>query len=283
MDEHKKVRVTVNRDEQPSPSKKHELEYFLTPKQKKSQGNFMSSNKPVLNKLFKPIAFAVILGVIFGLGFIAFFSDLNPADNTDSAPVFNEDEEEDEEVTDTETPAESGEQFERTNETFEVIQYGIFSTNDNARELSQSLLQQTVPTIIHEEEGQYYVLSMVDLQPYNRDEVTNWLEAREYEYMNDFLYKDWQINDVLIEGSEAEINWLQEGDALITAEMTGSVWLEEVSGWLNEAPERFENDAYLNNLTNLVNQFEQQITENELPIYLNTVKLSLLLFFENNS
>ena len=88
MEEERKVRVAITKsDDYDDQQKKHDLEHFLTPKQKKRP----TFQKIELTKWLKPILFAIVLGLVFGAGLMYFFSDYTADDPTGSEgqPVSN--------------------------------------------------------------------------------------------------------------------------------------------------------------------------------------------------
>ncbi|MGM8214249.1 hypothetical protein ACLIA0_01625 [Bacillaceae bacterium W0354] len=283
MDEHKKVRVTMNQHNQSNQHKKHDLEYVLTPKNNKSN-LFKSSKQKMFSKLLKPILFAVLLGAIFGVGFVYFFSDLTPQ----SVPVFssdddrekNEDKPNEDKPNESETEDQKTTVFERSALTKDIIQFGIFSTNENAFEHAKTLKNQHIPTVIHEHQGQYYVLSMMVNSESERETVTKWLENQGLEYMVDFMFKPWNFKSVQADVNENELQWLEKGENLISSSNESqSEWMSQVKTWADEAPERYKNNYYVGNIQSTINQFNHQSEQINQSMYANTVRLNIQLLF----
>lgn len=275
MDEHKKVRITMNNNE--PKIKKHDLEYILTPKNVKQSNRFSNFRQPLLAKLFKPILFAIILGAIFGIGFIYYFSDLTPPQ---SVPVVNQND--DDGVKQTDDNNESNEQsnnqttFEFTSDSYEVVQFGLFSNIENAKEHANFLNNNQIPSVVHFQDGNYYVLSMTIFSEQLKGDTRSWLENKGFEYMEDFLFKTWSFPSKQINGESNEVEWLNEGQQLISSNPSAE-WLQEVETWVSEAPEKYKSNDYMTNLSNVISKYKDQ----SFPIYRNTADLNMRLFFSN--
>nr|WP_289036785.1 hypothetical protein [uncultured Allobacillus sp.] len=242
MEEERKVRVAITKsDDYDDHQKKHDLEHFLTPKQKKKPP--LQNMK--LSKWLKPILFAIVLGLVFGAGLMYFFSDYTADDPAESggqhvSNVTNDDESDD---------AEGNSNFTMGGQQFQLIQYGIFSSTDNAKEHMASI-QQTygVPVFYVEKEGQYYVVGSYITSSEQESQSIDWLENKGLVRLEDFLVKDWQLAAVEAQVSDGEQSWLEKGEALI-----GSFSKEDFRQWVQEMPDRFKTSPYADQLSQLTN------------------------------
>lgn len=261
MEEERKVRVAITKsDDYDDQQKKHDLEHFLTPKQKKRP----TFQKIELTKWLKPILFAIVLGLVFGAGLMYFFSDYTADDPTGSegqpvSNVTNDDESND---------AEGKSNFAIGEQQFQLIQYGIFSSTDNAEEHVTSI-QQTydVPAIYVENEGQYFVVGGYITSSEQESQSIEWLENRGLVRLEDFLVKNWQLPAVRMQVSENDQSWLEAGEALIDNFSKG-----DFQQWVQEMPGRFESNPYAARLTQLINESGDRFMDEK------TMQLSLAFF-----
>ncbi|TFB24937.1 hypothetical protein E3U55_00670 [Filobacillus milosensis] len=277
MDEHNKVRVTMN--QQSNYNKKHDLENFLTPKNKQHSYSLTFRGRSMFGKMVKPILLAVLLGGIFGAGLIYFFSDLTP----DAVPVTSVDD--DEEVQDqTNDEVRTGE-LKLPGNTFEVIQFGLFSTEENANDLNETLLiPNSIPAVVQEQSGQFFVISHVITSEIEKESITNFLESKGLVYMTDFFYKKWNYSTSTVAVSDEEKNWLNEGLTILN-EYSNSAnnrnWMNQTQEWLNDTKESYQNNDHINNMRENLTNFQNTTNENIQQFHERNTLLNLYLFFAN--
>ncbi|RPF55470.1 hypothetical protein [Aquisalibacillus elongatus] len=279
MDERKKVRVTMNQNNESD--QKHDLEYFLTPKGNSKK--FGNSGRIMLPKILKPIMLALLLGVIFGAGIIYFFSDMTPGaeDDVPVSTVGDDDEENDSNEEGNEDS--SSTTFEKAAEAYDVIQFGVFSNRANADELvSDSLNPLSVPAVVQEENGQFLVISHLVLSEQNKDDITNWFESNDLVYMDDFFYKTWNFDAVQLDVSENEFTWLNEGKSLIESVQSGidKSWVDEVNAWLDQQPKAYQNSESLEQIKQLTTEAENT-NQTLRTIYQHTILLNMHIFYDS--
>ncbi|GEL77450.1 hypothetical protein [Tenuibacillus multivorans] len=282
MDEHKKVRVTMN--QQSTNHKKNDLEYFLTPKSSKNSKPSFFRGRSMYGKMVKPVVFAVILGVVFGAGLIYFFSDLTPS----AIPVASVDDEEnqaEEEGNDGEQSTENPLAFNIPGKTHDVIQFGVFSSAENAREFIQTLLSpHAIPAVVQENNGQFFIISHLIYSESEKNQITEWLESKDLIYMEDFLYKSWSFNPVEAQVSEEEQAWLEQGLDLIEAyQNSDSIdnWVADSLAWIDERPEAYRNNQKLIQAHELLADIQGGLDSQLQNFYTHTTLLNLQLFFSN--
>ncbi len=283
MDEQKKVRVTMN--QYPQHEKKHDLEHYLTPKKSNPKSSFLTFNgRTMLAKMVKPILLAVFLGVIFGAGLIYYFSDLSP----DAVPVttVDQDDEESNEQQSSGEGEENGEAFSKPSTEYEVIQFGLFSSQENADELVQDKLKpNSIPAIVQEDGGQYYVISHLVSEEAEKSSVTDWLESTGLVYMEDFFYKSWGFDRVSLNVEGEPLNWLNEGLSIIESgeSQNDETWRNELESWLSKRPSQYEEASRLNQVNNLLGELSNEEDDAQSDFIQHTILLNLHLFYTNLS
>ncbi|MFD2637562.1 SPOR domain-containing protein [Piscibacillus salipiscarius] len=279
MDEQKRVRVTMNQDNQNH--KRHDLEYYLTPKNKKSQSSFLTFNRnSAMAKMVKPILLAVLLGVLFGAGLIYYFSDLTP-DTLPAATTETDDEEpsSDEPVGE---QAVSGSTLSKPASAFEVIQFGMFSNQANAEELIQKKLQpQSIPATIQEQNGQFYVISHLISSESEKSSITDWLESNDLVYMEHFFYKSWNVEALNVKVNDQNIDWYNQGLTLLSETEMDEAWMEQLNAWVNNKPGELQETNKLNKITTLKDQLADANDETHKEFIRKTILLNLHLFYTN--
>ncbi|MGP4071381.1 hypothetical protein ACTWQB_02375 [Piscibacillus sp. B03] len=280
MDEHKKVRVTVNQENQSN--KKHDLEYYLTPKNKKSQSSILGfHSRSNLSKMMKPVLLAVLLGVLFGAGLIYYFSDLTPDALPATTTEVDEEEEPSSEPNNNEQ--QSGETLSKPGQVYEVVQFGLFSSKENADELiSDSLQPNAVPATVQEQNGQFYVISHLISSESEKDAITDWLESNDLVYMENFFYKSWSFDAVNVDVNESNLEWLNEGITLIEKGESGDQnWESDLQTWFSQQPPDYEQSAKLQEISELLTKLGDSSDLTQQSFIKNTIILNMHLFYSN--
>ena len=263
MDEERKVRVAITHDKKQNQSSRHDLEHYLTPKKNRKP----SFQKQDLLGWLKPVLFAIVIGLIFGVGLMYYFSDFTADEPSGSngeqaLPVTTEEEDETEE---------NGQaSFSMTPQHFKLIQYGLFSTEENAME-HLSMHKETVglPAFIIQRDQSYYVVGGYLSSGDEETQAISWLEDQGLVRLEDFLTKEWQLSQEGFQATEEEKAWLDSGLALIE---TNSFTMDSWSGWVQSMPQSLENQRYVSAIQELSMESGGEFMEEK------TAQLSLLFF-----
>ncbi|WP_017185566.1 hypothetical protein [Alkalibacillus haloalkaliphilus] len=273
MDERKKVRVTINQDSKDHRS--HDLEKVLTPK---SRGihNF-SGKKKFSVTILRAVILAVALGTLFGFAMMYFF-DLSTDQTPVGTPVETIGTQDDDDESQSEGASDQGDStvFQTDLSTHEVFQLGVFSSEQNARELQLHL--DFVPSVVTEENGQYLLLTSLLKDSSVEEEVMNYFESNGLERNEDYISKTWTFSSDEVEVPDEVHDWLNQGVELIhETELTGE-WRDRVEEWLSQLPSHYSDHNYLDEAINIIT--DQASNESEQLLQNQTLLLAIYLFYD---
>ncbi|GEN45810.1 hypothetical protein [Alkalibacillus haloalkaliphilus] len=275
MDERKKVRVTINQDDSKD-HRSHDLEKVLTPKSKGIH-NF-SGKKKFSVTILRAVILAVALGTLFGFAMMYFF-DLSTDQTPVGTPVetIGTQDDDGEEGTNGGT-SDQGDStvFQTDLSTHEVIQLGVFSSEQNARELQLHL--DFVPSVVTEDNGQYVLLTSLLRSSSVEEEVMNYFESNGLERNEDYISKTWAFSSEEVEVPDGVYEWLNQGEELIHETELNGEWRDRVEDWLSQLPNHYSDHNYLDEAINIIT--DQPSNESEQLLQNQTLLLAIYLFYD---
>ncbi|MDQ0351163.1 hypothetical protein J2R98_000966 [Alkalibacillus filiformis] len=275
MDERKKVRVTINQDSKDHRS--HDLEQVLTPK---SRGiHSFSSKKKFSVTVLRAVILAVALGTLFGFAMMYFFdlsTDQTPV-GTPVETIGTQDDDEGEEGQ-SEGVSNQGDStvFQTNLSTHEVFQLGVFSSEENAREMQLHL--DLIPSVVTEDNGQYVLLTSLLQDSSLESEVINYFESNGLERNEDYISKTWTFSSEEVEVPGAVHDWLIHGEELIQQTELNDEWRERVEDWLSQLPNHYSDHNYLDEAINIIT--DHASNEGEQLLQNKTLLLTIYLFYD---
>ncbi|WP_188206291.1 hypothetical protein [Alkalibacillus aidingensis] len=276
MDEQKKVRVMLNQQSNNN-RHSHDLEKILTPKKKKKGLGGLSNQKGSSVKILRAVILAIVLGSLFGFSMMYFFADISGDQQPPTATPVDSNEEQEEETNEDNEGAETT-ALEIELPTTEVVQLGMFSTEENAVEFQDELAH--LPSVITDDEEYYYLLTSLLPTDQSKDLAVEFLESEGLEKNEDYLVKSWSFTNVEIEETDEVNTWLMEGQDIIHSDDLSDEWLAQSEEWLSQVPSSFENNPYLHQANVIVNRLEQD-DESSFVLGQQTLLLCFYLFFDS--
>ncbi|GAA0456824.1 hypothetical protein [Alkalibacillus silvisoli] len=275
MDERKKVRVTINQNSKDHRS--HDLEQVLTPK---NRGIHKFSNRKKFSvTILRAVLLAVALGTLFGFAMMYFF-DLSTEQTPVNAPVetiADQDEDEDQEVDESGNEGNGNAVYQLELNSHHVFQLGVFSTEENARELQNEL--SSIPSVVTENEGQFVLVSSLITDSTVESEVANYFESIGLEENEGYIVKPWTFSNVESEVPDDVRDWLAQGEQLISVESLNDEWINETEDWLSQLPGHYSDDVYLDEAINIVTAPESE--DGAIQVQRQTLILAIYLFFDS--
>lgn len=230
-----------------------EIPVFHQPKKKKSR------NIPAFLMILFTILAACMIGLLFGYGVLQMFIFIDN-DTTASVPVSDISQP----VATSETNA-----FTMSELSGYILQAGVFSERENAMEWQENVLPSNIPSIIWEQDAQFYLFTGV----FETEDIAK-LKATEFGGAELELYtKQWATSQADIELTNAEASWLEEFQAIwirtLTAkdtsafteliqEIPGSVILQDLTKYLSSNKDSEVEQFYLESMY-LYNQLSKDV------------------------
>ncbi|MET3682548.1 hypothetical protein ABID56_000629 [Alkalibacillus flavidus] len=270
MEERKKIKVAIHQhDNQQS---KHQYEPVMTPRTSKS-------TKYNLKKwsIIKSALLALVLGAVFGIGILYYFDMTTPPTSDEAtAPVASNDESDE---LDQSEPASTDTSTTYSGGVYDVVQLGVFSTEENANSLKRS--RDMIPSIVTERDGNYYVLASLIHPSQSKQEIIDGLNNVGLTENEGYYVTSWTFDDSQISSDHAALSWLEEGLSLLEPDTLSEQWEEDVTTWLGNYPTSMSDDKLLNQAINIVTMSDDG--DRDTSMHRATLLLTLHLLYDSIS
>lgn len=231
----------VNRSETDNPEEeeiptltRQEIEETNQPNNEKKGRNIFYGLRPFFTAVFS----ALLIGSLLGFLMINMFTNLdkNTNQNDDLVAAHTDPDHDDNAVKEDKTEQLDAIELEAISAY--VLQVGVFSERKNADEWITTFEQAGFPTTIWEKDDLLYLLAGVTVT----EEQANALVSDFSDLQFDVYIKEWKTNEVDVELTEEEMNWLQSfhakwNNALESLNKQEGILMEDWDRLLENAPD----------------------------------------------
>lgn len=197
-------------------------------------------------KFIIPVILALFIGIIFGYILLYLFTNVGNEQNNYNLGL-EENEENNAEIEATHDSI----QYETDELSAFVLQAGMFSEQENAKERQKNFEKQNIKSMIWEREGFYYLFVDVSSTKKEAEEKIN-----NFQEDIDLFIKEWNLPSHILNVSEAEKQWLKEFHNL---------WKQTVArkNLSEEWKQLLDVGGKLQNLSSFISEIKQLLTQEE--------------------